>query len=99
MVGVLKETHQVGLTGLLQSHHSRALEPQVSFEVLSNLTNKALEWQLADEQFCRLLVPPNLSESNRAGPVTVGLLHTSSGRGRLSGSLGGQLFPGSFASS
>ena len=56
-VGVLKETHQVGLTGLLKSHHSRALEPQVSLEVLSNLTDKALEGQLADEQLSGLLVP------------------------------------------
>ena len=56
-VGVLKETHQVGLASLLKSHHSRALEPQVSLEVLSNLANKALEWQFADEQFSRLLVP------------------------------------------
>ena len=42
-VGVLEETHQVGLASLLQSHHSRALEPQVGLEVLSNLPNKALE--------------------------------------------------------
>ena len=43
-VGVLEETNQVGLASLLKSHHSRALEPQVSLEVLSNLANKALEW-------------------------------------------------------
>merc|ERR1719365_175778 len=63
-VGVLKETHQVGLTGLLKGHHSRALEPQVSLEVLSNLTNKTLERKLADEQLCRLLIPPDLPQSN-----------------------------------
>ena len=51
-VGVLKEPHQVSLTSFLKSHHSRALEPQVSLEVLSNLTDKALERQLADEQLC-----------------------------------------------
>ena len=43
-VGVLEEAHQVCLTGLLKSHHSRALEPQVSLEILSNLSDKALEW-------------------------------------------------------
>ena len=43
-VGVLKEANQIGLASLLQSHHSRALEPQISLEVLSNLANKALEW-------------------------------------------------------
>ena len=56
-VGVLKETHQVGLTSLLKGHHSRTLEPQVSLEVLSNLTNKTLERKLSDEQLCRLLIP------------------------------------------
>ena len=56
-VGVFEQAHQVGLACLLQGHHSRALEPQVSLEVLGNLTDETLEWQLADEQFSRLLVP------------------------------------------
>ena len=56
-VGILKESHKVGLTGLLKSHHSRALESQVSLEILSNLTDETLEGQLADEQLCGLLVP------------------------------------------
>ena len=56
-VGVLEETHQVGLAGLLKSHHSRALEPQVSLEILGNLTNEPLEWQLPDEELRGLLVP------------------------------------------
>merc|ERR1719500_1760883 len=98
-VGVLKETHQVRLASLLESHHSRALEPQVSLEVLGNLTDETLEGQLADEQFSGLLVPSDLTESNGARPVAVGLLHTSSGRGGLPGSFSGKLFPGSFASS
>ena len=38
-VGVLEKTHEVSLAGLLQSHDSRALEPQVSLEVLGNLAN------------------------------------------------------------
>ena len=59
-VGILKEPNQISLTCLLKSHHSRALEPQVSLEVLSNLTNKPLEWQLTDEQLCRLLVPEHV---------------------------------------
>ena len=56
-VGVLEQTHQVRLASLLQGHHSRALEPQVSLEILGNLTNETLEGQLTDEQFSRLLVP------------------------------------------
>ena len=56
-VGVLKETNQVRLASILKGHHSSALEPQVSLEVLGNLTDETLEGQLADEQFSRLLVP------------------------------------------
>ena len=56
-VGVLKETHEVSLASLLQSHDSRALEPQVSLKILSNLANKTLEGELADEQLGRLLIP------------------------------------------
>ncbi|XP_044171559.1 uncharacterized protein LOC122955889 [Acropora millepora] len=33
-VGVLEKTDQVSFTGLLESQHSRTLEPQVSLEVL-----------------------------------------------------------------
>jgi hypothetical protein len=49
-VGVLKQTHEVGLTGLLQGHDSRALKPEISFEVLGDLTDKSLERKLTDEQ-------------------------------------------------
>ena len=56
-VSVLEETHKVSLAGLLKSHHSRALEAQVSLEILGDLTNQPLEGQLANQQFGRLLVP------------------------------------------
>ena len=55
-VGVLKETNKVSLTGFLEGHDSRALEAEVSLEVLGDLTNKTLEWQLADEELSGLLV-------------------------------------------
>ena len=97
-VGVLEETDQVGLASLLESHDSRALEAQVSLEVLSDLTDQALEGQLADEELGGLLVSPDLTEGNCARPVPVGLLDSPGGRGRLAGSLGGQLLPGGLAS-
>ena len=97
-VGVLEQTNQVGLTGLLESHDSRALEPQVSLEVLGNLPDQTLERQLADEQLSGLLVPPDLTESNGSRPVPVGLLDSTGGRGGFTGSLGGELLPGGFAS-
>ena len=53
---------------------------------------------LADEQLSGLLVSPDLPESHSAGPVAVGLLHSSSGGGGLPGSLRGQLLPGGLPS-
>ena len=49
-VGVLKETNQIGLAGLLEGHDSRALEPQVGLEVLGNLPHQALEGELWEER-------------------------------------------------
>ena len=73
-VGVLKQANQVGLSSLLQCQDCRALEAQVGLEVLGNLTYKALEGQLADEQLSGLLVLADLaqSDSSWAVPVTKG---------------------------
>ena len=49
-VGILKQTDKVSLTGFLEGHDSRALEAEVSLEVLGDLTDQALEGQLADEE-------------------------------------------------
>ena len=97
-VGVLKQTDEVSLAGLLEGHDSRALEAEVSLEVLGNLTDQALEGQLADEELSGLLVSPDLTESNSSWPVSVGLLDSSGSGGRLTGSLGGELLPGGLAS-
>ena len=51
-VGVLEQTNQVGLAGLLQGHDGRALEPQVGLEVLGNLADQTLEGELANQQLC-----------------------------------------------
>lgn len=98
-VGVLEETHQVSLAGLLQGHDGRALEAQVSLEVLGDLPHQALEGQLADEQLGALLVTADLPEGHSSGPVPVGLLDTTGGWGALTGCLGGQLLPWGLASS
>ena len=97
-VGVLKETNQVSLRGLLKGHDSRGLETEVSLEVLGNLTDKALEGQLADEKLSGLLVATDLTKSDCARAITMGLLDTSGGWGRLASSLGGKLLPGGLAS-
>ena len=97
-VGVFKQSDQVGLAGLLQSHHGGALEAQVGLEVLGDLTHEALEGELANEQFRGLLVAPDLTESHGSWLVAVRLLDASGGRGALAGSLGGQLLPGGLSS-
>ena len=97
-VGVLKQTNQISLTGFLESHDSRALESQVSLEVLGNFSHQTLEGQLADEELSGLLVSSDFTESNSSWPVSVGLLDSSGSGGRLTGSLGGELLPGGLAS-
>ncbi len=97
-VGILEQADQVGLSGFLEGKHGRALEAEVGLEVLSDLTNKALEGQLADQQLSRLLVSADLTQSHSAGSVSVGLLDTASGRGTLASGLGGELLAGGLAS-
>ena len=97
-VGVLEQTDEVSLAGLLESHDSRGLESQVSLEVLGDLSHQTLEGQLADEELSGLLVSPDLTESDGSWPISVGLLDTSGSGGGLTGSLGGQLLPGGLAS-
>ena len=97
-VGVLKQTNQISLTGFLESHDSRALEAEISFEVLCNLTDKTLEWQFPDEKLCALLVSTDLTESDGAWPVTVGLLDAAGRGGRLASGFGSQLLARGLAS-
>ena len=98
-VGILKKTNEVCLGRLLKGKDSGSLESQISLEILSNLTNKSLEWKLADEELSGLLVSADLTKSNSAGSVSVWLLDTTSSRGRLAVRLGSELLSGSFTSS
>lgn len=86
-VGVLKQANKVGLSGFLQSQDSGGLESEIRLEVLGNLTDKALEGSLADEEIRRLLVLADLAESDGSRSVAVGLLDTSSSGGGLAGGL------------
>ena len=49
-VGILEETDKVSLGRLLEGHDGRALEAEVSLEVLGDLADKTLEGELADEK-------------------------------------------------
>lgn len=90
-VGVLEQTDEISLAGLLQGHDGRALEAQIGLEVLSDFTDETLEGQLADEQLGALLVTTDLSQSYGAWPVTMWLLHSTGRWGTLTSCLGGQL--------
>ena len=98
-VGVLKETNKVSLRSLLKGHDSRGLEAEIGLEVLSNLTNQTLEGELADKKLSGLLVTTDFTESDCARAITMGLLDSAGGWGRLPGSLGGQLLPWGLATS
>jgi len=92
-VGVLEETDEVSLAGFLESHDSWALETQVGLEVLCDLTNQTLEWQLADQELGRFLVTTDLTKSNGSWPVTMRFLHSTGGWCTLAGCLGCKLLP------
>jgi hypothetical protein len=98
-VGVFKQADEVCLNRFLKSADSGRLEAEVRLEVLSNLTNQTLEWQLSDEELSRLLVATNLTESDSSWLVSVGLLDTTGRGGRLAGSLGSKLLTRSLSSS
>ena len=76
----------------LQMHKSKRCSIKVSTR------DKTTPLTLPDEEIGTLLVPTDLTEGDGPGPVTVGLLHSSGGRGGLAGSLGGELLAGGFAS-
>merc|ERR1719186_2554351 len=73
-VGVLEQTDQVSLTGLLESSNGRALEPEIRFEILRDFPDEPLEGKFTDEKLRGLLVAPDFPESHSAGPVAVRLL-------------------------
>ena len=97
-VGVFEQTNKVGLGSFLQSKDSGSLESQVGFEILGDLTDEALEWKLADQEFRGLLVSADLTQSNGTGAVSVGLLDAAGGWCGLACCLGGELLAGRFAS-
>ena len=98
-VGVLEEANEVGLGSLLESEDGGGLETKVGLEVLGDLTDETLEWELADEELGGLLVPADLAKGDGSGAVPVGLLDPPGGRGGLAGGLGGELLARSLSSS
>ena len=98
-VGIFKESNQVGLGGFLKGQDGRTLESKIGLEILGDLTDKTLEWQLADEKVGGLLVTTDLTKSDSSRAVTVGLLDSTSCWGGLTSCLGGKLLTRSLSSS
>lgn len=97
-VGVFEEADEVGFGGFLEGRDGRRLESKVSLEVLGNLTDETLEWELSDEELGGLLVSSDLTESDGSRSVPVRLLDPAGGWGRLSRGLGGELLSRGLAS-
>ena len=96
-VGVLEKADQVGLGSLLESDNRGRLEAEVGLEVLRDLTDQALERELADQELSGLLVAADLTESDGSRAVAVRLLDATGGRGRLARGLGRELLAGRLA--
>jgi histone H3 len=93
-VGVLEETDQVSLRGLLEGSDGGSLEAEISLVLLGDLTDETLEGELADEQVSGLLVTTDLTKSDSSGSEAVRTLGSSGGgvlASGLSGSTGGVL--------
>ena len=90
-VGVFEKTDQVRFAGFLQGHNGAALETKVGLEILSDLTDKSLEWQLADQKLSALLVTTDFAKSDGSWSVTMRLLYSAGGRCTLACNLGCQL--------
>jgi len=86
-VGVLEEGDEVGLGSLLEGHDGGGLEAEVVLELVGNLTNQALEGELADEKLGGALESLDLAEGDGAGAVAVSLLDGADRGGSLASSL------------
>ena len=80
---MLKEAHEVGFGGFLQRKDSSALEAEVRLEVLGDLADETLEWELSDEELGGLLVSADLTESHGTWTVTMWLLDSTCERERV----------------
>jgi hypothetical protein len=99
-VGVLEESHKVGLGYLLQGKDCRSLEAFGFFpfylEFLGDLADETLEGELSKQQIGGFLITTDLTESDGSWAVTVGLLDAGVRAGwRLTTArLGGELLAG-----
>jgi len=83
----------------LKSSNGCALETKISLEVLCNLTDQSLEWQLADQQLSWLLITTDLTKCHSSWPVPMWLFHSASWRSTFTSRFCGKLFTWCLATS
>ena len=87
-VGVFKQPDQISFTGFLKSRNSLGLEPKPTRgHVLGDFLDQALKWQLAYQQFGRLLKFANFTKGHNARAIAM----------RFLGSVRGGCIPQDFA--
>ena len=96
-VSILKQTNKISFSGFLKSRNSAALESEICFEILSDFTNKSLEWKLPYQKFSALLVLADLTKCDSSRTESVWFLDSSGCRSRFASSFGGKLLPWCFA--
>jgi hypothetical protein len=97
-VGIFEKTNQISFSGFLEGQDGRSLKSKIALEILGDLTDQTLEGKLSDEEVGTLLVTTDLTKGDGSGSVSVGLLDSSGGGGRLTSSLGGKLLARSLSS-
>ncbi len=65
-VHILKQSHEVSFSCLLQCSHSGDLKAEIVLEVSSNFPNQMTKWCTADHQLRTLLVASDLMQCNGA---------------------------------
>ena len=66
-VHVLKQSHEVSFSCLLQCSHCGNLKAEIALEVSSNFLDQTTKWRMADHQLHTLLVVSDLTKRNGAG--------------------------------
>ncbi len=65
-VHILKQSHKVGFSCLLQCSHCGNLEAKIMLEVSGNFSDQMTKWSMVDHQLHTLLISQNLTKHNGA---------------------------------
>ena len=70
-VGIFEERDKISLNRFLQSSNSGRLEAEIGFEILSDLTDETLKWELANQKLGRLLISTDFTKSNSSYKLSI----------------------------